>query len=251
MCSPLIFSDLDGTLIFSASRKRPGDIVCEYKDGREISCITQRQSELLPGLKIIPVTTRSVEQYRRISFPEGFTPEYALTDNGGNLLVNGVPDPYWQAHSMELVRRSSEALGCCRSVMERDKFRSFEIRMVDGMFLFTKSDQPEKSLEMLEEAAGDTVRCFATGAKLYALPGGLCKGEAVKRLAGRIAPGSRIVCAGDSAMDLPMLNIADIAVFPEDIGQVGAAKKAAFSRERFPEMATEYFSRIINTGDIK
>lgn len=250
MCSTLIFSDLDGTLIFSASRKRPGDIVCEYKDGKEISCITPRQSELLPGLRIIPATTRSVEQYRRISFPEGFSPEYALTDNGGNLLINGAPDPEWQAHSMELVQSSAEDLGRCRSVMERDKSRSFEIRMVDGMFLFTKSDQPEKSLRMLQEAAGGTVRCFATGAKLYALPAGLCKGEAVKRLAERISPGSRIVCAGDSMMDLPMLDIADIAVFPENIGQVGAAKKVAFSRERFPEMATEFFSRI-NTGDIK
>lgn len=48
MCEPLIFSDLDGTLILSASRKQPGDIVCEYKDNREISCITKRQAELLP-----------------------------------------------------------------------------------------------------------------------------------------------------------------------------------------------------------
>ena len=65
MFEPLIFSDLDGTLIFSASRKQPGDIVCEYKDNREISCITKRQAELLPGLAIVPVTTRSIEQYRR------------------------------------------------------------------------------------------------------------------------------------------------------------------------------------------
>ena len=83
MFEPLIFSDLDGTLIFSASRKQPGDIVCEYKDNREISCITKRQAELLPGLEIIPVTTRSIEQYRRIRFPEGFSPEYALTDSAG------------------------------------------------------------------------------------------------------------------------------------------------------------------------
>lgn len=101
MFEPLIFSDLDGTLIFSASRKQPGDIVCEYKDNREISCITKRQAELLPGLAIVPVTTRSIEQYRRIRFPEGFSPEYALTDNGGTLLVNGVPDPDWARRTMQ------------------------------------------------------------------------------------------------------------------------------------------------------
>lgn len=67
MYDKLIFTDLDGTLIFSAAKKQPGDIVCEYKDGAEISCITARQAELLPRLAgVIPVTTRSVEQYRRI-----------------------------------------------------------------------------------------------------------------------------------------------------------------------------------------
>ena len=111
MFEPLIFSDLDGTLIFSASRKQPGDIVCEYKDNREISCITKRQAELLPGLEIIPVTTRSIEQYRRIRFPEGFSPEYALTDNGGTLLVNGVPDPDWARRTMrKLLRDGGEGL---------------------------------------------------------------------------------------------------------------------------------------------
>ena len=146
MCEPLIFSDLDGTLILSASRKQPGDIVCEYKDNREISCITKRQAELLPGLEIIPVTTRSIEQYRRIRFPEGFSPEYALTDNGGTLLVNGVPDPDWARRTMRLVQESSRGLERCRSVMEQDPGRNFEIRMVDGMFLFTKSTEPESML---------------------------------------------------------------------------------------------------------
>ena len=186
MYEPLIFSDLDGTLIFSALRKQPGDIVCEYKDTREISCITKRQAELLPGLEIIPVTTRSIEQYRRIRFPEGFSPEYALTDNGGTLLVNGVPDPEWARRTMRLVQESSRGLERCRSVMEQDPGRNFEIRMVDGMFLFTKSTEPESMLRRLNEVSGAEVSCFATGAKVYALPAGLCKGAAVNRFAGML-----------------------------------------------------------------
>ena len=246
MCEPLIFSDLDGTLIFSASRKRPGDIVCEYKDGAEISCITRRQADLLPGLEVIPVTTRSVEQYRRICFPEGFSPEYALTDNGGTLLVNGFPDPEWTAHTARLVRECAGELERCRGVLEHDSGRSFEIRMVDGMFLFTKSADPENTLRKLNEVSGAAVRCFATGAKVYALPAGLCKGAAVRRLAGRLAEqrgSGRMICAGDSAMDIPMLNAADAAVFPEDISGVTAAEKVVSCRERFPEFVTEYFSR--------
>lgn len=191
MCEPLIFSDLDGTLILSASRKQPGDIVCEYKDNREISCITKRQAELLPGLEIIPVTTRSIEQYRRIRFPEGFSPEYALTDNGGTLLVNGVPDPDWARRTMRLVQESSRGLERCRSVMEQDPGRNFEIRMVDGMFLFTKSTEPESMLRRLNEVSGAEVSCFATGAKVYALPAGSVQGGGGEPLCGYVKRAAR------------------------------------------------------------
>lgn len=242
----LIFTDLDGTLIFSASKKQAGDIVCERKDGAEISCITARQARFLPKLsEIIPVTTRSIEQYRRIRFPNGFEPEYALADNGGTLLINGEPDREWTENSLRFAEECSQELERCRRTMERDSRRSFEVRMVDGMFLFTKSDSPAESLELLKAAAGERVRCFSTGAKLYALPAKLCKGSAAKRLAEKISPESRIVCAGDSLMDVPLLNIADIAVFPEDIKeQVSAEKLITFRRERFPEFVTNYFGRL-------
>lgn len=243
MCKAVIFSDLDGTLIFSAKKKRPRDIVCEYKDGAEISCITARQAELLPGLPVIPVTTRSIEQYRRIRFPEGFSPEYALADNGGTLLVNGIPDPEWAELTRGFTRECDAELSLCRETMERDPHCSFEIRMVDGLFLFTKSDCPEISLESMKSAAGEKVRCFCTGAKLYALPEKLCKGDLASRLADRISPGCKIICAGDSTMDISLLNIADTALFPDDMPQevITAKRKLTAPRDRFPEFVTEYF----------
>ena len=131
--------------------------------------------------------------------------------------------------------------------MEQDPGRNFEIRMVDGMFLFTKSTEPESMLRRLNEVSGAEVSCFETGAKVYALPAGLCKGAAVNRLAGMLKERrgfSRIVCAGDSAMDIPMLNAADTAVFPGDISGVTAAEKVVSRRERFPEFVTEYFSEL-------
>lgn len=243
-----VFTDLDGTLIFSAARKRPGDIVCEYKDGAEISCVTARQAELLPRLTgIIPVTTRSMEQYRRIRFPGGFCPEYALTDNGGMLLINGEPDPEWAAHSLSLTRECEQELSHCRRIMEQDKHRSFEIRMVDGLFLFTKSDCPELSLERLKAEAPNALSCFSTGQKLYVLPAGLCKGSAAKRLAQRLCA-ERTICAGDSLMDIPLLDIADAAIFPEDIpaDMISAPEKLTAARERFPEYVTEQLYRRIS-----
>ena len=246
MFDKLIFTDLDGTLIFSALKKQPGDVVCEYKDGAEISCITARQAELLPKLTgVIPVTTRSVEQYRRIKFPVGFSPEYVLSDNGGTLLINGVPDREWAENSLRIVKSCAGELERCRRAMENDPSRCFEIRMVDGMFLFTKSSSPASSLELLRSAAGEQVKCFAIGAKLYAVPAEMNKGAAAERLRNRIAPDSAIICAGDSAMDVPMLSFADTAVFPEDITEpVYVQNRAAFPRERFPEQVTEYFCRV-------
>ena len=247
MCE-LIFSDIDGTLIFSAAKKRPEDIVCEYKDGVEISCITPRQAELFPKLSgVIPVTTRSIEQYLRINFPSGFSPKYALVDNGGTLLINGKPDQKWTKNSLDIVENCSAELSRCRLAMENDVRRSFEIRLVDGMFLFTKSDSPEQLLELLKSVAGERVECFAVGAKLYAIPAEINKGSAAKRLRERILPSSRTICAGDSTMDISLLRIADTAVFPEDLsGLVDIPNRVAFPRERFCESVTEFFGKILN-----
>lgn len=246
MYDKLIFTDLDGTLIYSAGKKQPGDIVCEYKDGSEISCITPRQAELLPALAgVIPVTTRSVEQYRRIRFPEGFSPEYALVDNGGTLLINGEPDREWTDNSLRIVGECREELERCRHALDSDPSRSFEVRMVDGMFLFTKSDSPAQSLGRLRIAAGERVNCFAVGAKLYAVPAEINKGGAAMRLRERIAQNSRMICAGDSPMDIPLLQFAHIPVLPEDMAwQIPTEGKVVFPRERFPERVTEYFGRI-------
>ena len=244
MCE-LIFSDIDGTLIFSAAKKQPKDIVCEYKDGVEISCITPRQAELFPKLNgVIPVTTRSIEQYLRINFPSGFSPKYALVDNGGTLLIDGKPEREWTENSLGIVEKCADELARCRGAMESDAHRSFEIRLVDGMFLFTKSDSPERSLELLKAAAGERVECFAVGAKMYAIPAEINKGSAAKRLGERIFPRSTTICAGDSAMDISLLEIADTAVFPENLsGLVCAPNRVVFPRERFCEQVTEFFAK--------
>ncbi len=132
------FSDLDGTLIFSAKHKRSGDVVVEYKDGEEITCISQRQAEIFPLLSeaIIPLTSRSREQYERIKIG-GFSPKYALCSNGGMLLVDGIPDEEWLARSRELYIEAQSEIEKFRKLLEGDEHRNFEIRLVDGLFLFT------------------------------------------------------------------------------------------------------------------
>lgn len=237
-----MFSDLDGTLIFSARLRRPDDVVIDRYNGEPVSCITQRQAGLLPETGgIIPVTSRSVEQYRRIKFPEGFSPEYALCSNGGTLLVNGEPDADWTHRSLETNRECFDELERFRGLLERDPDRSFEIRLVDGLFLFTKSADPERTLARL--GASELCGCFAQGRKVFVIPNGLSKGEAVRRLAERLGlTRERIVCAGDSLVDVSMLNMAHTALFTENIPAelVTAEEKVVRPREGFSEFITEY-----------
>lgn len=217
----IFFTDLDGTIIRSASRKREGDAAVEYKDGCEIACISsesaRRLAELSEKCSIIPVTSRSIEQYKRIVIP-GFAPRYAVVDNGGNLLADGVPDKDWAAWSSKIAEKRGAELTACRKLLEDDPDRSFEVRLVDGLFLFTKSGDPERTLERLRAAAVG-LDLYNTGAKVYAIPKELNKGAAVQRLAEVLGRrGEKILCAGDSVMDVPMLKIADIKVYPEDMG---------------------------------
>lgn len=242
--SELFFSDLDGTLIFSAKHKRPDDVVVEYKNDEEITCITPRQAELLPLLsdRIIPLTSRSVEQYSRIRI-DGFSPRYALCSNGAVLLVDGVIDKEWLTRSRELFSRAECEIEYFRGLLESDENRCFEIRLVDGLFLFTKSSSPEKTLERLGN--GELCDCFATGEKVYVIPKSLGKGEAVKRFSERFPNSRAITCAGDSLMDLSMLNCAETAVFTENIPEerVTSRNKIIRPRENFTEFLTEYAKR--------
>lgn len=244
----VLFSDLDGTLIFSAKRKRVGDIVIERKDGAEISCVTARQAELFPRLRnVVPVTTRSVEQYKRIEFARlGFSPRYALCDNGGTLLIDGEPDAEWAEWSSALVRECSDELSAFRELLERDPRRSFEVRLVDGLFLFTKSTEPAETLKYIGE--GELCESFFTGEKVYVIPKKLNKGEAAKRLAKRLEL-SEFAAAGDSLMDVSMLNAANVALFTEDIAEsVTAREKIPRPREGFPEFVSEFAEKLLKNN---
>ncbi len=248
----LFFSDLDGTLIFSARDKRPGDIVIERKDGEEITCVTARQAEILPLLSdvVIPLTSRSLAQYRRIKIP-GFSPRYALCSNGGTLLVDGAPDEEWLSRSRELVKPAADELERFRAILESDENRSFEIRLVDGFFLVTKSERPDKTLELL----GESGLCdrFVTNRTVYVVPKALGKGEAVRRFTERFPEKLRITCAGDAPIDAPMLSLADRAVFTENIPEelVAAPEKIIRPRENFSEYLTVFLQKSEKSNEKK
>lgn len=217
----LLALDLDNTLIHSYKKAEGSHICVEEGDihgtWKKLSYMTPQAVEKLrslsSGILPIPITTRSVEQFRRISI-FGDEPPMAVTSNGGTLLINGVPDKAWRSESEQLINAAAEELERGKSLLESDKNRSFEVRFVDDSFIFTKSDNPDETVSLLtSQLDTKTVEILTNGSKVYILPKGLNKGNALRRLKKRLSPETTIA-AGDSEFDIPMLLLADIALVP-------------------------------------
>ena len=238
----IIFTDLDGTLIRSAKNRAEADVVVERKNGEEITCVSPNAAKRFSALKnAVPITTRSIEQYQRIDIP-GFSPEYAVCANGGILLVNGEVCEEWLRFSKSAFDECKSEMDKCREMFENDENRSFELRLVDGLFLFTKSRCAAKTIA---NAGGfKKLNCFSVGEKVYAFPKALEKGTAAKRFIERQNFRGKIICAGDSLPDISMLNTADIAIFPEDLKGVCAKTALTVPREAFCDFVAEKLAEI-------
>lgn len=226
--------DLDNTIIHSYKKADENDICVETgKDGKKLSYMTKKAydsfnflNDNYSRLKIIPVTTRSIEQYQRIKlFKNNGFPEYAVTSNGGNLLINNIPDKKWFSDSLELIEKCIPELKKSIDMLNAHKSTQFEARFVDELFVFTKSDDIEDIRNILEKNLdSNVVSVFENGQKIYVMPNILSKGTACKRLYEKFKPDISI-CAGDSSFDIPMLEYADIAIYPSELdGKINSDK---------------------------
>ena len=229
-------SDLDRTLIYS--KKAIGDsfaelevIPVELYQGEHISFMSPASSKLLVELSkttlFVPVTTRTIEQYERIFYiREMFQPKYAVTSNGGNVLIDGVPDPHWQRHVAEALTRSENAekvIEAFDRISSPDWVRSY--RHSDSLFYSIILERENMPLDVVEdfrkELAGMRWNLSVQGRKMYLVPDGVSKGDGllhVKALAGA----SRIAASGDSLLDESLLKAADYAIVPRH-GEIYAA----------------------------
>lgn len=221
----VFYTDLDNTIIYSYQRDIGRDKMCvEIYEEREISFMTRRTAGLLSDISahmlIIPATTRTIEQYHRIKLPVS-APPYALVCNGGVLLVGGKECGEWYRDSMEIVADCQSDLREAEKILCSDPDVDFEVRNIKGLFLFTKSAKPQETAKRLQLGLdGGRTDVFQNGKKVYAVPKKMNKGLAVRRLQeklradGVISESSRIIAAGDSEFDIPMLAAADMAVAP-------------------------------------
>ncbi|GAA0304907.1 HAD family hydrolase [Kineococcus aurantiacus] len=230
----LAASDLDQTLVFSA-RSAQADVaglvpVEDYRDAT-ISWVTPGAWSVLADLVasggFVPVTTRTVEQYSRIRWPQG-PPRDAVCANGGVVLRDGVPDPGWDAAVRErlaacaplpdvldaLTRLARELVAVVPGSEEPS------VREVPGLFGYVVLREGQR--EALEgPRLGDlTARLdpwgYAVslqGRKLYAVPRSLTKSAAVAEVVRRHGADG-FVAAGDSLLDVDLLLAARAARRP-------------------------------------
>lgn len=259
-------SDMDNTMIFSYKHDIGDAKRCaEIYQGREISFLTEKTYRLLKEMPkevaLIPTTTRTVEQYRRIDLGLG-EPQYALVCNGGVLLVDGQEEEGWYQETLELISECREELDRAGRILREDADRSFEVRNIRELFLFTKSERPEISAGKLREKLDmEKMGVFTNGVKVYAVPKRLNKGKAVRRFRERFHP-EKVIAAGDSGFDIPMLEEADLGFAPKELGRCckfGGNIKLMDEIGIFPEKVLEYlaegrlavFRKIRGDKDVK
>jgi hypothetical protein len=215
--------DLDRTLIYSASALALGPCpdrlrVVEWREGRPESFVTERAAELLAELDrvavLVPATTRSWEQYRRIRLPLAAPPRFAVCTNGGRLLVDGEPDPEWDA---AVRRRLAEGTAPLTEVLEQlrrvaDPGWVLKRKVAEELFAYLVVDLAALPHEWEQELAAWAEprgwRLSRQGRKLYLTPEPLTKSAAVAEAARRT--GARtVLAAGDALLDAELLLAAD------------------------------------------
>ncbi|MEU4842048.1 HAD family hydrolase [Nocardia testacea] len=228
----LVATDLDRTMIYSAAAAgtaAAATICVEHLDGSPLSFMTaaaaDRLRELAAAAAVLPTTTRTIEQFARIRLPGAPWP-YAVTSNGGNILVDGVPDVRWRRGIEAAVRAGGAGLAEVQTALRAriDDSWVLKFREADGLFCYLVVDLAATPPDFL--AAWDAWcrergwTASRQGRKIYTMPSAVCKSRAVAEVrarlveSGALAAAAPTLAAGDGALDAEMLAAADRAIRP-------------------------------------
>lgn len=232
MTGLLAAADLDGTLIFSeralGGPSGPAHQAVEWLDGAPSAWVAGAAVPDLTALAeagvVVPVTTRSLAQYRRLALP-GPPPPWAVVANGGQLLRDGAPDPSWEAGVRAAIHRASAPATAVAARLEPWTRRGWVrvVRDVDGLFTYAVAHEPisgqqgaipAAELADLIDWAGDRgLEVSAQGRKVYVVPHSLTKQAAVREVVARTGAAG-FVAAGDSLLDAGLLDAAVAGIRP-------------------------------------
>ena len=208
----VFFTDLDNTMIYSHHVEigKP-KIVVEHLDGKEQSLMTEFAYDFLSSadwLDVVPVTTRTKQQYDRIECTERLHFKYAIVCNGGKLLVDGKEDLEWSDKTDVLVRDNYESLEQATELLS-EICRGEIIHRPERYMSYIKYSDPEGAYKEIRKLLDpNRVNVQRDGQKVYLFVNGISKGDAIERFIRKRKVGT-ILSAGDNLMDVSMLNNAD------------------------------------------
>ncbi|WP_321386833.1 hypothetical protein [uncultured Enterococcus sp.] len=224
-----LFTDLDGTILFS-KRTLPETLSeenCFKAESYGNGGYGLMENDLLVFFEewqkdnyLIPITTRSTEQFERLNEVWKRLPvPFALTSNGGNLYRDGVLDEGWNKEvrielTEELAHREA-ILAILKVILPEESVR--KIKDIDGLYYCVLVTERGWAPEFIQEvnaavAVYDWIGYFQHK-KLYFLPKNLSKEQAMKRLTAQLNIDGPIKGLGDTEMDLELLLQSDAHLF--------------------------------------
>ncbi len=210
------FTDLDNTLIYSHRTSfTQKKVLVEYLRGKEQSYMTQKTYNFMCGnnIQFIPITTRSVEQYKRLFvFGKEIKVRHALVCNGAVLLEDGNPDEEWTNETKVIAQEGIHAV----SKIQKD-LSEYNVTNVEGIMLYFKTDKPIEAANILRSKyAEQKVYIGFDKRKVYIVPSEMNKGSAVHRYCNRYGI-TKTVSSGDSEFDISMLEATNVCMCPNTL----------------------------------
>ncbi|MFN2746532.1 HAD family hydrolase [Bacillus sp. z60-18] len=221
-------SDLDRTLIYSKKMIEAYGAETDYQlietlEGKEISYISEKTKENLrkicENMLFIPVTTRTTEQYKRITlFQETIVPEYAITTNGGCILKNGMPIREWSGYIEKKLQSCMPISDMLEEIAKLPVSHAAErVRTAHHYFvylIFAEENVCKINASAAKAWAADKGwQVSSQGRKLYFIPEPLNKWSAVDYLKRELKL-EKVYAAGDSLLDFDLIAQADYGVSP-------------------------------------
>ncbi|MDN3437009.1 HAD hydrolase family protein [Planococcus sp. APC 3900] len=223
----LFASDLDQTLIYS--RNSMGMDVSEDElveveryEGKPLSYMTKKsQSELWKineSAFFLPVTTRTQAQYERVTgIFEGKAPRFAVISNGAVILENGQPIKEWSDGIRQQCVSRKTIITELLPEIERHFSEDWvlKVREADDWFVYLIVDRarfPEDKLDFYTETFKKLGWGMSLqGRKLYFMPESITKAGAMEYIKKHLEA-SYVIAAGDSLLDLDLLESADYSM---------------------------------------
>lgn len=222
----LYFTDLDNTVIYSHRHMIQDSIVwVESLNGRKQSFVSERTYrffKLQKWLNVVPITTRTYQQYSRLKdMTEDFGWKHVLILNGAILLQNGVEDTEWKKESISICDADRqayiEALKLAQKIAGEDSVLS-----VDPFIFYIKTDDVKGVFNVLYNRVDRIhLSVLSDARKVYCFPVSMNKGYAAERYMERFGY-DQFIAAGDSEFDIPMLEKADVSLCPDGLRDFNA-----------------------------